>query len=108
MKRLVGIMLLAAFFLLQVSGLPLLPDRPVAHAVESGWRTEFDALCGQSDSFMNMTVAELRRGLERCDALKAEVEKLEATPRKIYLKRLQLCRNLLVYMLERRLNEERK
>ena len=105
---LAGIVLLAAFLLVPVSGLPFLPDRPVAHADEKSWRTEFDALCGQSENFMNMTAAELKVALEKCDALKADMEKLEATPRKIYLKRLQQCRNLLAYMLESKLKDEQK
>ena len=32
--------------------------------------------------------------------LKPKIEALEATPRKVYLKRLQMCRNLFAYLLE--------
>jgi len=80
----------------------------VANAGEDAWRTEFDALCGQSENSMNMTVAELKGVLGRCDTLKEQIEKLEATPRKVYLRRLQMCRNLLEYMLESRLKGEQK
>ncbi len=108
MKKLAFTTLLATALLLQGELVPGHHGCPVARAGESGWKSDFDALCGQSENFMNMTAAELRSALEKCDALKAEIEKLEATPRKVYLKRLQMCRNLLSYMLENRLKEERK
>ncbi|HZV80752.1 MAG TPA: hypothetical protein VFF53_01140 [Geobacteraceae bacterium] len=108
MKKLVSIAILAVIYLLQGNFFPDYTGHSVARAGESGWRTEFDELCGQSENSMNMTAAELRNALEKCDALKAEIEKLEATPRKIYLKRLQMCRNLFSYMLENKLKEEQK
>lgn len=70
-----------------------------AGAVEP-WKVEFDAVCGQTDNAADMTVEELKKALERCDALKPNIEALEATPRKVYLKRLQMCRNLFAYLLE--------
>jgi len=100
MSRLPGIFLLLVLTLFQSAG--------VAHAGEDAWRTEFDLLCGQSENSMNMTAAELKGALGRCDALKEQIEKLEATPRKVFLKRLQMCRNLLEYMLESRLKTEQK
>lgn len=98
MGRLAGVMLLIV----------LLSGAFPAFAGESGWRAEFDAVCGQSENSMNMTVAELRGAIEKCDRLKGAIETLEPTPRKVYLKRLQMCRNLFSYMLENRLKEERK
>jgi len=70
-----------------------------AEAVEQ-WKAEFDAVCGQTDGAADMTVAELKKALEKCDALQPKIEALEATPRKVYLKRLQMCRNLFAYLLE--------
>ena len=80
----------------------------VASAVESGWKVEFDAVCGQTDNAMNMSVVELKKALEKCDAMGKVIDTLEPTPRKIYLKRLQMCRNLFSYMLENRLKDDRK
>lgn len=101
MGKFAGIMLLVVL-LLGGGG----PVRALAE--EGGWRAEFDAVCGQSENSMTMTVAELRSAIEKCDRLKSVIETLEPTPRKVYLKRLQMCRNLLSYMLENRLKEERK
>jgi len=73
-----------------------------ALAVESveTWKVEFDTICGQTDNAADMTVEELKKALERCAALKPKIEALDATPRKIYLKRLQMCTNLFTYLLE--------
>jgi len=96
--------LLAVFLLAQGSG-----SGPVrAFGEEAGWRTEFDRVCGQSENSMTMTAPELRAAIEKCDKLKADIETLEPTPRKVFLKRLQMCRNLLAYMLENRLKTEQK
>jgi len=70
-----------------------------AEVVEQ-WRAEFDTVCGQTDGAADMSIEELKKALEKCDALKPKIEALEATPRKVYLKRLQMCRNLFVYLLE--------
>lgn len=64
------------------------------------WKVEFDAVCGQTDNAADMSVAALKKALEQCDALQPKIESLEATPRKIYLRRLQMCRNLYTYLLE--------
>lgn len=73
-----------------------------ATAAESAeqWKTEFETICGQTDNAAEMSVEELKKALEKCDALKPKIEALEATPRKVYLKRLQMCRNLFAYLLE--------
>jgi hypothetical protein len=73
-----------------------------AFAADEAWKAEFEQVCGQTDNATNMTNEELAKAVERCDRLKPQIELLEATPRKIYLKRLQMCRNLFAYMLETR------
>jgi hypothetical protein len=105
MKRMVVILLFASMTCSQLSLAPV-----AALATESAaetWKAEFDAVCGQSDNATSMTVEELKKAVERCDALKPQIEALEATPRKIYLKRLQMCRNLFVYMLETKEKEKK-
>ena len=67
---------------------------------EESWKTEFERVCGQTDNAADMTVEELKKALAECDALQPKIEALEATPRKVYLKRLQMCRNLFAYLLE--------
>lgn len=75
------------------------PTGAADNAAET-WKVEFDQLCGQTDSAASLSSAELKQVIARCTALQAQIERLEATPRKVYLKRLQMCRNLFVYLLE--------
>lgn len=67
---------------------------------EEGWQAEFEAVCGKSDESMSMTRDELKALMARCDKLKPLIEAQEETTRKVYLKRLQMCRDLLAYVLE--------
>jgi len=68
--------------------------------LDESWKVEFNAVCGQTDNAADLSVAALKKAIEQCDALKPKIEALEATPRKVYLKRLQMCRNLFTYLLE--------
>lgn len=72
----------------------------LAAVPDQTWKSDFDRLCGQTDNAGEMSAEELKKALESCDALKPRIEALEATPRKVYLKRLQMCRNLFAFLLE--------
>lgn len=105
MKRVLLFVMLTAVFLLDAGITIPVTGLQLSHAAETGWKAEFDAVCGQTDNAMNMGVEELKKALERCDRLKVQLEQLEPTPRKVYLKRLQMCRNLFDYMLESKQKE---
>ncbi len=64
------------------------------------WKKEFEDICGNTDESMKLSEGELKGLIARCDRLKPLIETLEETPRKIYLKKLQTCRGLLVFVLE--------
>jgi len=49
---------------------------------------------------MAFSVEELRSLVDRCDALKPRIEKLDEPQRKVTLKRLQMCRDLYAFVLE--------
>jgi len=49
---------------------------------------------------MTFSVEELRRLVDRCDALRPGIEKLEEPQRKVTLKRLQMCRDFYAFVLE--------
>ena len=105
MKKVVFVLLCS---LMTCSALSLgAPAATAAATAAADWKTEFDAICGQTDNAAEMTAAELAKALARCDALKPQIEALEATPRKLYLKRLQMCRNLLAYLLESKEKEKK-
>ena len=74
----------------------------VATPAEDGWKRELEAICSRTDDAMEMPTGELRSLVGRCDSLKPQVEALEPSARKVFLRRLQLCRDLFVYVLESR------
>jgi hypothetical protein len=79
---------------------------PTAFCEES-WRLDFDAVCAQSNEAMSFPVSELKTLIEKCDRLQKVIQAQEETVRKVYLKRLQLCKNLYVFVLEAKTQEEK-
>jgi hypothetical protein len=77
----------------------LFSARQTAYGEES-WKREFEEVCGNTEDAMKLTQDELKNLIIRCDRLKPAIDSLEETPRKVYLKRLQMCRNLLAFVLE--------
>jgi len=76
-------------------------SRPLQAAyAEDNWKAEFDDLCAKTDDSPSLAKDEVKNLIVRCDALKPRIEKLEESPRKVYLKRLQACRDLFVFALE--------
>jgi hypothetical protein len=75
------------------------PWRGVAYAQDS-WKNEFEDVCSKTQDAMAFSPDELRSLIARCDKLKPVVEKLDETQRKVFLKRLKLCRDLFFFVLE--------
>lgn len=73
----------------------------IAHAQED-WRKDFDDVCSKTQDAMVIPSEELKSLVDRCDRLKPQIEKLDESQRKVYLKRLQMCRDLYVFVLESR------
>jgi hypothetical protein len=72
---------------------------PVAHAQED-WKAEFDDICSKTVDAMSLPKEEIKSLVQRCDALKPRIEKLEESAAKVYLKRLKMCKDLFVFVLE--------
>jgi hypothetical protein len=77
----------------------MLLSRGIAEA-QNDWKYEFDDICSKTQDSMALAPDELKRLVDRCDALRPRIEKLEETQKKVYLKRLQMCRDLLAFVLE--------
>jgi len=94
---------LAAAALLALAGpLPAgLPALGVALAAPA-WRAEFDEICAKTQDAMALSDEELRGLVARSDKLLLELERLEPTQRKVFLKRLEGCRNLYQFVLDTR------
>ncbi len=79
-----------------------------ALGAEAAWRDKFDELCTQSNEAMAFSVDELKKLIDQCDRLRKVIEAEEETVRKVYLKRLDMCRNLYVFVLETKTGEQQK
>ncbi len=64
------------------------------------WKTEFEAICARTQEAAGMTPDELKNLIDRCDKLIPQIEKLDETQKKVYTKRLKMCRDLYAFVLE--------
>ena len=98
------ILLCACATALLLFGNPLftgpLPFGPSASLAQEEWRAEFDAVCSKTDVAMTLLVEELKELIKHCDELKPRIEAEEESTRRVYLRRLQVCRNFLEYVLD--------
>ncbi len=93
------IVLVFAVVLLSLSPAPFAPLSGPLHAAED-WQAEFVDICSKTEDPMALPKDEIKKLIERCDKLKPRIEKLDESTRKVYLKRLQMCRDLFVFVLE--------
>ena len=98
------ILLRACAIALFLSGNPLLtgplPFGPSAALAQEEWKAEFDAVCSKTDVAMTLSSEELKGLIAGCDRLKPKIEAQEESTRKVYLRRLRMCRELYKYVLE--------
>jgi len=67
---------------------------------QDDWKKEFETVCARTQDAAGMGTDELKNLVERCDNLRPRIEKLDETQRKVYLKRLKMCRDLYAFVLE--------
>lgn len=103
------LVVMGAFLALILGALPLrtLParaddvtDTPTA----APWETAFEAVCAKTPEVMTLSREELLALVTECDRLRPQIEGLPETPRKVYRKRLEMTRNLLLFTLEAKEN----
>ena len=66
---------------------------------QEAWKSEFEDVCSKTQDAMTFSVDELKDLIARCEKLKPLIEKLDESPKKVYLRRLQLCKDLFVFVL---------
>lgn len=71
-------------------------------SAQEDWRTEFDDVCSKTQDAMVIPHDELKNLVDRCDRLKPRIEKIEESHKKVFLKRLHMCRELYFFVLESR------
>jgi hypothetical protein len=102
MIKKVGLSLTAGLLIL------LLATISAVHAAED-WKQEFAKVCGKTQNAMALSPVELKHHITRCDKLAERLDELNGpagSEKKVYAKRLQMCRDLYVFTLEYRENEK--
>ena len=66
------------------------------------WKKEFEEICAKTQDAMALPMDELKALVSRCDRLKPQIEKLDESQRKVYSRRLQVCRDLYQFVIESR------
>lgn len=69
-------------------------------SAEDNWRVEFDKTCSRTSQSSAMTINELQELVMSCDRVEKLLETQDETVRKVYLKRVQQCKKLYLFMLE--------
>ncbi|HXY00302.1 MAG TPA: hypothetical protein VEI54_05230 [Candidatus Limnocylindrales bacterium] len=100
-------MIIVAFLLAQLATLggarnASAPSSSSAQApsAQEAWQKEFDDICSKTQDAMAFSQEELASLISRCDALQPQIEKLDPTRKKVYLRRLRMCRGLYSYVLD--------
>jgi hypothetical protein len=69
------------------------------------WKKEFEEVCAKTQDAMALPLKELESLVARCDRLKPAIEKLDESQRKVYARRLKVCRDLYQFVIESRVQE---
>lgn len=86
------------FAIAMTAALWMAPMTPCSAAED--WRRELDDICARTDESMGLSRAELEGLVFRCRKLQPQIDALDETPKKVYTRRLQMCRDLYVFVLE--------
>ncbi len=98
-KAFFGAVLILTFIIHSPAGWHGLPGVGTVWA-QNDWKGEFEAVCAGTQEAAGMSRDELKNLVARCDRLRPLIEKLDETQRKVYLKRLKMCRDLYAFVLE--------
>jgi hypothetical protein len=104
MRNCLRIACLLAAVIATFPGIPWVDNLALAGAdpvlAQENWKSEFENVCSKTQDAMAFGAEELKELIARCDRLKPVIEKLEESQRKFYIKRLAMCRDLFVFVLE--------
>ena len=89
------------FFLIGVLFFNFIP----AHADQiQDWKEEFGAVCGETQGAASLSIEKLQEYINRCDKLQDRLDELNggngSTEKKVYARRLKMCRDVYEYTLQ--------
>jgi hypothetical protein len=99
-SRILAAALVSALALAAGAARPALAQSPTAASPD--WRKEFEEVCAKTQDAMALPLEELKSLVARCDRLKPQIDRLDESKRKVYSRRLQVCRDLYQFVLESR------
>lgn len=73
---------------------------------EDAWKKEFNELCGHSNESMTLPAERLNYLIERCNKLISKIDAADNPRKKVYLFRIQKCRDLYQFIIDS-IKEER-
>ena len=94
-----AIVIAATCFLVIGAGQLQHPGPFVVYA-QDDWKAEFEDICSKTEDPMALSTEEIKGLIDRCDKLKPRIEKLDESTAKVYSKRLKMCKDLFVFVLE--------
>lgn len=97
MKRKSGVI---SFLLILVAALLLFVSLPNGFCGDPPWRVEFDETCAYTSDAMALSQVDLQALIVKCGRLQKTIEQLDESTRKVFLRRLLMCRNLYQYVLD--------
>jgi hypothetical protein len=71
------------------------------------WKKEFEDICNKTENSMALPTEELKSLVARCDKLKPVIDAQDESTKKVFRKRLQLCRDLYDFVLKSREQEKK-
>lgn len=82
-------------------GGPLLPgEAQAAPGTAASWKEEFEDICSRTTVSQSLAPEELRALIARCDLLRPRIEALDDTEKRVYLRKLKMCRDLYQFVLD--------
>ena len=109
MRNIVRFTFISLLFLYFSHGNLIVGTLGIAYA-QQDWKQEYAAVCAKTQNAMILSTDELKEYIERCDTLEARIDQegglQGATERKVYAKRLKMCRDLYEFTLEYKDNKE--
>ena len=83
---------------------------PVQAGQEADWKEEYGAVCSETQSAVSFSVEKLQEYIGRCEKLQGRLDELNgsngSTAKKVYSRRLKMCRDVYEYTLQYKSMEE--
>ena len=83
---------------------------PTGSHAQQDWKQEYATVCAETQNATNLSSEVLRDYIDRCDKLQERINELNGSEgvsgKKVYTKRLKMCRDVYKYALDYKSKEE--